>query len=565
MRAFRHHRNGLPGRLVAFALGTLAAASLATPGRAEEKQRREPRRAPAFDALQAKHKDAGFRLEPAFPVSSGMAEAGRLAPAPLALEVGAPDPLAPPTTMPRHLAGHIQRRISFGATPAEVTATQKRTLVRTVDMQLNWSAINDSAALQKLPPAPKDRYDDYGWMRRWYARMVYTRRQLLERMTLVWHEHFATSNDKVGNAWLMKKQEDLLRRRALGRFGDLLTDIITDQAMLVWLDNDYNSGTETDDDGNPVLPNANFAREFLQLFSMGPILLNMDGTPVVDGNGVPVPSYTETDVKEVARALAGWHVDYNRRLYRFGVFESYLHDSGPKTILGVTIPGRTGKLGALEVKDVVAIVMAHPNVAPFISKILIEKLATETPTPGYVLRVATVFTATKGDLKKTVRAILVDPEFVSDPVVRTQYKEPIEHFTLPIRALGGTTKGGAFVEWTYLTKQLLYYPPSVFSFYPPGQKKTLINTATLTYRDRAADELVAGYTDTKYIPSTLVKRYKLTTPALVVDFLADALLSAPLPTEVRNEIITYMNGRVDDTKFNGAVWLIMCSPDYQRN
>ncbi len=540
------------------ALGTtIVAAALAATTFAAERRRPEPRQAPGFDALQKKHKDAGFRLDPMAPAAAGApAERPTLAPAPVA-----PDAYDPQ----RLLAGHLLRRIGFGPTPAEVTAAARRGLARTVDAQLAWGGIDDSYALHHLPPPPKDRYDDYGWLRRWYTRITLTKRTLLEKMTLIWHEHFATSNDKVGNAWLMKKQEDLLRRRALGRFPDLLTDIVTDQAMLVWLDNDYNNGNEFDDDGNRVLPNANFAREFLQLFSLGPVMLNMDGTPVIGSDGLPVPSYTEGDIKEIARALTGWHVDYPRHAYRFGVFESYLHDEGPKTILGTTIPGRTGKLGALEVKDVVAIVMAHPNVAPFISKNLIVKLATETPTPGYVERVATVFKATNGDIKKTVRAILTDPEFVSDAVVRTQFKEPIEHFVGPVRALGGTTRGGAFVDWTYLTKQLLYYPPSVFSFYPPGQKKVLINSATLTYRDRGADELVAGYTDTSFNPTTLIKRYRLTTPAATVDFLADALLVAPLSADVRDQVISYMEGRVDDEKFRGAVWLVMCSPDFQRN
>jgi hypothetical protein len=242
-----------------------------------------------------------------------------------------------------------------------------------------------------------------------------------------------------------------------------------------------------------------------------------------------------------------------------------MHDSGEKTVLGVTLPGRSGKEGAREVEDVVDIVLAHPNVAPFISKILMQKLCNERPSPAYVERVATVFRDTGGDLKQTVRAILLDPEFNDPSAVRTQWKEPIEHFTLPVRALSGVTKGDAFIDWTFLTKQLLYYPPSVFSFYPPGGKRQLVTTATVTYRDRGVEELVTGWWGTYFKPDVLIKKYKLTTPELTVDFLADALLVAPLAPEVRTEILTYMNGRVDDEKFRGAVWLLLTSPDYQRN
>src|SRR5438552_188419 len=137
----------------------------------------------------------------------------------------------------------------------------------------------------------------------------------------------------------------------------------------------------------------------MQLFTLGTAQLNMDGTPITDSNGVPLPPYTETDVREVARALTGWHVDYDN--LSGGMFESYLHDSDDKVVLGVTITGRQGDDGANEVDDVINILMAQPTNAPFISKTLIQKLATETPTPGYVQRVATVFQSSGGDIKAT--------------------------------------------------------------------------------------------------------------------------------------------------------------------
>jgi uncharacterized protein (DUF1800 family) len=363
----------------------------------------------------------------------------------------------------------------------------------------------------------------------------------------------------------MHKQEDLLRRYALRRFRDLVVNITRDQAMLLWLDNDYNDGNAEDEDGNPVLPNTNYAREFLQLFTIGPSLLNMDGTVETDGHGVPLPAYTEDDVKAVARAFTGWRVDWRRELYRYSIFEPSMHDSSPKTVLGVAIPGRSGAAGAREVEDVVDIVLRHPNAAPFIAKMLIQKLCNERPSPGYVQRVATVFRDSGLDIKRAVRAILLDPEFNDPSTVRAQWKEPIEHFVLPVRALSGTTRGDAFIDWTYVTKQLVYYPPSVFSFYPPGGKRQLLTTSTVTYRDRGVEELVTGWWGTYFNPGQLIRKYKLTTPEQTVDFLADALLVAPLAAQVRAEILAYMDGTLDDEKFRGAVWLILVSPDYQRN
>lgn len=464
----------------------------------------------------------------------------------------------------RLLAGHLIRRIGFGPTPAEVARVLQIGREAYVDEQLSPGSIDDRKALGKLPPPGKDYYDDYSWMRRWLTRMTYSRRQLLEKMTLIWHEHFATSNDKVSSGCYMHEQEELLRKNALGSFRQLLAGITRDQAMLVWLDNDWNCGQDRDDEGNLIPPNENYARELLQLFSLGTDMLNPDGTPVLDGDGVPVPAYTEDDIKDVARALTGWHTRWGKCNMK-SVFEHWNHDPDSKTFLGVTIKGRKGKAGAKEVYDVVDAIMKHPSTAPFISKILIQKLATEAPSVGYVERVAGVFKRTNGNIKETVRAILMDDEFVSDANVRDMYKEPVEHFIGALRALNAHTRGGALIEWCYYAGQLPYYPPSVFSFYPPGKRVTLVNTALVTIRDHSLDHFAEGYWDTWFEANAHIKSHKLKTPEQVVDYLSDLLLTAPLSAGARNEVIAYMEGRVDEEKFRGAAWLIMCSPDYQRN
>ena len=361
----------------------------------------------------------------------------------------------------------------------------------------------------------------------------------------------------------MNQQEEIFRKNALGNFKDLLIGISKDKAMLVWLDNNYNNGQAYDDNGKKIPPNENYAREFLQLFSMGTAKLKIDGTPITNSNGVPLKSYSETDVREVARAMTGFYHDY--KCGQKVQFEDGYHDPEDKMVLGTKVMGRAGKDGAREVDDVVSIVMRNPNVAPFISKILIQKLATETPTPAYVSRVATVFARTGGDIKATVGAILTDSEFYSNAVILSQYKEPVEQFVGAIRALEGTTEGGDFIGWSYAAAQLPYFPPSVFSFYPPGKKATLVNSALVIMRDRVADEIVSSSHDTIINAAKLMEKKDLKTPDQVVDYLSDALLAAPLQPEVRKKVIAYMQGTVNDEKFRGAVWLILCSPDFSRN
>jgi uncharacterized protein (DUF1800 family) len=439
-----------------------------------------------------------------------------------------------------------------------------------IERQLQPSRIDDSAAEARLPREPNREHERYAddWLRRWYSRMVYSRRQLQEKMTLVWHQHFATSNAKVRDGLFMHNQEEMFRRNALGSFRQMLVDVTVDNAMLVWLDNDPNNGQAYDDAGNPIPPNENYAREFLQLFTMGPVQLRMDGTPVLDSRGQPVPSYTETDVREVARALTGWSAEYRRA--RASVFYPEEHDPHDKMILGTPVIGRAGEAGVQELDDVITIVLNQPSVAPFIAKELVQQLATETPTPGYVERVATAFKNSNYDIRSAVRAIFADAEFTSEAVVRTQFKTPVEQFAGVVRALGGRTQGESFLYWMEDARQELYYPPSVFAFYRPGQKRTLVNTALALVRDSIGDVLTHASTDrnggdTAFDARKLIKRNRLRTPDQAVDFLSDALLAAPMTPAARQIVVEYMEGRVDETKFRGAAWLIICSPDFQRN
>ena len=476
----------------------------------------------------------------------------------------------------RYLARHLLRRAGFGANRYELHKALRMGRARYLEQQLRPETINDDVAEARMPPLPGRTDDSAIFAMRWYARMVYSRRQLLEKMTLLWHEHFATSVGKVGSYVLMKDQEQTLRAHALGRFGAFLVAMIRDAALMYFLDNSYNNGRAVADDGTPIPPNENFARELMQLFALGVHQLHPDGTPVLGADGRPLPAYTERDVREVARALTGWVVNYPSstpedptEVVPPPVFYPELHDPGAKTVLGETIPAAEGEEGARDVERVVDILMRQPTMAPFISKILIQKLATETPSPGYVARVSSVFSATRGDIKAVVRAILTDGEFYSDEVIRTQYKEPIELLVGAVRALEGRTGGASLFAWSLPAGQQLYYPPSVFSFYRPGHKRSLVTHASVIVRDQAADTIansyVDGYYDTTFDARRLIRRHRLGRPDKAVDYLATVLVGAPLREEVRREVIAYIGERVTEEKFRGAAWLILCSPDFQVN
>ena len=243
--------------------------------------------------------------------------------------------------------GHVLRRIGFGPNKKDLKNYKKKGFNNFINEQLNPSSINDDKANNKLPGIPKneDNILDSDMIRRWYIRMIFTRRVLLEKMTLIWHEHFSTSQEKVQSGALMLEHENNLRLYALGNFREFLIKMSQDQAMLIWLDNNYNRGHLYDiptDTGSK--PNENYAREFLQLFSTGTTLLNIDGTPILDGSGNPKPAYTEEDILHISLAMSGWYTPWPRRFNNVE-FRPWIHNNDNKTLFatdpqgGIVIPG----------------------------------------------------------------------------------------------------------------------------------------------------------------------------------------------------------------------------------
>lgn len=478
----------------------------------------------------------------------------------------------------RLMDGHLLRRLGFGPDRREMHEVLRIGRAAYTELQLNPERIDDRVGARRFRPAPGPKDDSGAWLLRWLTRMTFSRRQLQEKMALIWHEHFATSVATVGLFNPLRDQEYLFRKHGLGSFRNLLIAITTDNAMLRFLNNSGNDGRLVDEHGNPIAPNENYARELLQLFSLGVNKLTMDGTLVLDEEANPVPAYSETDVREIARALTGWTGSYPTAFVEdptatipAAVFDPSMHDSEPKTVLGEVIAADYATPGA-DVERVVDIIMRQPTTAPFIAKQLILKLATETPSPGYVRRVASIFAFTGGDIRATVRAILTDAEFYSPAAMRSQYKTPVEHFVGALRGLGTTGSLGTTLYYLTATAgQLPYFPPSVFSFYPPGEKDSLATAAYVAARDQGTD-LVANQpadsrADVSWDAAAMMRRHRLSArrPETAVDLLARDLLAAPLSPGTRAAVLDYIGRQVTEEKLRGAAWLIMCSPDYQVN
>ena len=349
----------------------------------------------------------------------------------------------------RSRIAHLLRRASFGARPEELDAAVADGYEATVDRLVNLAAPDASAAA--LPPptftpsvAAADLPTDPEARRRvqqaeqranreegrrltqwWVDRMVLSTTPLRERLALFWHDHFATSVQKVKDPALMYRQNEIFRTRGAGNFEALAQAVAKDPAMLVWLDaNENKKGS----------PNENFARELLELFLLG------------------IGNYTEDDVKDGARAFTGWQ--YRRATGAFNLMPAQ-HDGDRKTIFG-----QTGNFGG---EDVIRMAIAQPASAPYVTAKLWSGFARPvTPNDPVVRELAPGF-ARDLDVGNLLRAMFLHPEFVA-PASRTGLvKQPIEYVAGTLRSLGlRAAAAGANLNQTLEgLGQQPFAPPSV--------------------------------------------------------------------------------------------------------
>ena len=353
----------------------------------------------------------------------------------------------------------------------------------------------------------RDNYTLYQLQRHLYSNALFGQDQLRQRMAVGLSEILVTSAVDVPLPSWMRSYQQLLYRNAFGNFRQLLYDVTLHPTMGRFLDM-LNSRCQALTPPNVNIcrnglssqPNENYAREVLQLFSIGTFLLNQDGTRVLDSNGNPIPTYDQKTVEEFARVFTGWglapalpapvesgattvpnyrdpmvvHKDSQAR-------EDY-HDRGPKTLLnGFQLPG--GQSADQELNAAIDNIADHPNVAPFISKQLIQRLVTSNPSAAYVQRIANVFLANRTSptqLFQVARAILLDPEArgpSKSPTTEPNYgklREPVLFITNVLRAFNATSDGilnslnvgGSLIGSADMSEDL-FNAPSVFNFFPP--------------------------------------------------------------------------------------------------
>jgi uncharacterized protein (DUF1800 family) len=376
-------------------------------------------------------------------------------------------------------AKRFLEQASWGATPGEINRVMGMGFEAWLDEQKN---LNESTYTM---PTPNGDIPVYDMQAEFFNNAMTKRDQLRQRVAFSLHKLLVVSAVEVDHTHGLVPYHRILLRHALGNYGELLKDITLDVAMGEYLDMVNN------DKANPskgTEPNENYAREVMQLFSLGLNFLRVDGTPLRDSMGNPYPAYREADILELSRAFTGWTYppgkgrgSNNHNNENFGMpmvpVESN-HDTGAKTVMGVTIPA--GQTAMQDVDSALRILFEHPNIAPFVCLRLIQNHTTSNPSPGYLLRCTTAFgnyQGKRGDLFGVMRAILLDPEAragdsPSTPNPYASYAghllEPVVYFMHMLKGLDGRIVLDNPIE-ADLEKmgQKVFYPPSVFSYHSP--------------------------------------------------------------------------------------------------
>ncbi len=304
--------------------------------------------------------------------------------------------------------------------------------------------------------------------------------QLRQRLAFALSSFIVVSGNKVAPSDWYAPYMNVLSEDALGTYAQLLTDITLCPTMAFYLDMADNDKAMA---SRGTVPNENYARELMQLFTVGTVLLNLDGTPKLATNGLPIPTYAPAMIPEMARVFTGWTypgIPDPTTGHAIRDFSAPMqpveanHDTGPKTIIGnLTLPG--GQSARADLDATIQALVQHPNTAPFVATRLIQRLVNGNPSRAYVTRVASVFLQTGGRLNPVVWAILADPEarrgdFMTNqpPSWSGHLREPTLYTLAILRSTGTMPVDGWYLDrWTSAMGEDMENPASVFGFFSP--------------------------------------------------------------------------------------------------
>jgi len=428
--------------------------------------------------------------------------------------------------------------------------------------------------------------------------------QLRQRVAWALSQIFVISAMKdpdLETGYVQARYQQILSEEAFGSVASLFTRMTLSPAMGHMLDMVDNAKANARD---MTEPNENFARELLQLFSIGLHELKPDGTELLDANGAPIPTYGQPEVRAFARALTGWTYppfdsttlprgnDDDRYFAKPMVPKPSIHDVGGKQLLrGIALPA--GQTPEADLAATLSNVFLHPNVGPFLGTQLIRQLVTSNPSAAYVARVAAAFenngAGVRGDMKAVLRAILLDSEARTAPPVTDiaygRFKEPVLYLTGLVRSLGAGSDGIGLDEAAKSMGQNVFYPPTVFNYFPadykvPGTQLIappmgIHNTNTVLARANFVNQLVyeGGLDPSDEVPGSIGTKLDISAyaalapdPKQLVAAIEDRLFGGVMPPNMKNEIylaVSAIDASSPRARARAAIYLAATSFQYQ--
>ena len=489
-------------------------------------------------------------------------------------------------------AARIADQTTFGPTPALIEHIQQIGLSAYVTEQLNEpSFIMPAAATAPYPAYCGQQYNCS--ILPWTKDILLGNDQLRQRVALALSEMFTVSFNDVTPAGLPTYQ-NILTTNAFGNYQTLMKQITLNTAMGEFLNMAGNAKPLA---GN--IADENYARELMQLMSIGTCRLNIQGICQTYG-GVPISVYDGEQVQALARALTGWWPASGRDNYADMVHPMIpvesKHDTGSKSLIdNVTLPA--GQTAEEDLDGALAAIFADSNVPPFVSKALIQHLVTSNPSPEYVARVATVFEndgkGVRGNLAAVVKAILLDSEAragdTAPATISGHLREPMLWLTGILRGLGAVPVSNNMADYGILNLSTLgqvpFRPDTVFSFYSPsyalpdtnimvagsiavGPEFQLETTSHVSNELSIANAIIynqyAAPVQVNFAPSTLLGKAVASGPGPLVDQLGSIFLHSQVPPQMKSAIVSFITPMKKPTdQIANAAYLIITSPQYK--
>jgi uncharacterized protein (DUF1800 family) len=402
------------------------------------------------------------------------------------------------TTYTQADATRLADQATFGPTPALVSQIMSQG-PSWIDKQIATrptgypaiAAVNPATNACPSPALPgqdpqcyRNTYTAFPVQRAFFQNALTGQDQLRQRVALAYQQIFVISTVTIGPAYAVREYQQMLLNDAFVNFRQILNDVTLSPVMGDYLNMANNNKANA---SGTVSPNENYAREIMQLFSIGPNVLNADGSVKTDSTGQPVPSYSQDTIEGFASTFTGWtyptypgnappQYGNNYSQYYSGQMIAFdtNHDTTAKPLLlGVTLPA--GQSAVADLKGGLDSIFNHPNVGPFIGKQLIQFLVTSNPSPAYVGRITAVFNNNgknvRGDMGAVIKAILTDPEARTDPGPNRNYgrlKEPALYVAATLRALNATSDGEFQINSSSNMGMPLFDSETVFGFYHPA-------------------------------------------------------------------------------------------------